>query len=127
MGTDITACVEYLDEGDYELFATVFMGCSYFLFARMAGVRNAKGVEPVSELRGFPMDAAWSTYVLREEEGGHSDSYLSADEFEKALHLAMYDADPDYEPGAVLPPTFAATLAMLKALPSARLVFWFDC
>lgn len=63
MGCDIHCYLEYKRPGSehWSSFGgRIKPGRNYDFFARLAGVRNSIGVEPILPLRGFPKDAGWA-------------------------------------------------------------------
>lgn len=106
----------------------------YFLFAVLAGVRNAWSIEPISEPKGCPFDA--SPQVLREKEwdgsDGHSHSWLTMKE------IVDWDGwDKVTEDGKttreILQEFWDTSVDRMQGLLTSRvtpedirIVFWFD-
>lgn len=114
MGCDITAHIEWNNEGDWEHFAEVFLPRWYVAFGLLAGVR---GEDALFTPRGLPENLSDEVREEREDCDGHSDSWLStADMMQVVERLEAYGEGIEYK----------ATLAAMVALGEARLVFWFD-
>lgn len=122
MGCDIHPYLEYTDYPGSRWFWHVDLPRNYLMFGLMAGVRWHE-VSPRVEPRGIPENL--SAPVLREytEEGldAHTPSWLSADELEQVC-LDYVEASGGQGP----PVELTATIAAMRVLPEARLVFWFD-
>lgn len=60
----------------------------YRMYDAMAGGRGTTGVEPVVVPRGIPEDADDGTKDFFARLGGHTESWLTPDEYHAALHIA---------------------------------------
>jgi hypothetical protein len=135
-------------------FGAINLDRDYGLFAALSDTRNNGDIEPISEPRGLPATvSSWvaseNTLLVSESEkneagctprdraehwveGGtsqwvgpdksrithpdwHSHSWVDADEFEEAMRRAKCTS-----------PVARATLASMRQLPNAVLVFWYD-
>lgn len=134
-------------------FGAIHLDRDYSLFAALSDTRNDGDIEPIAEPRGLPATvshwvASENTLLVSESEneagcttrsraekwveGGsaqwvgpdkarithpdwHSHSWVDADEFEEAMLRAKCDS-----------PVARATLASMRQLPNAILVFWYD-
>ncbi len=156
MGCDIHCYVEY-KRPDWKHWSgfggRINPGRSYFLFSKMAGVRNSGEIEPVVPPRGFPADCAYvaerDNYLYVTDTEG--EGYCTA---ERAEHYIEYGSQwkdetkkfvthPDWHTHSWLTPNefekaieeatneeYRAILAAMRSFESqgfaARLVFWFD-
>lgn len=124
MGCDIHAFVEYRTRtpsadrlGGWHGFGEqLWLGRHYGIFCRLAGVRCRE--ESTVEQRGVPEDADDLVRWGQEKDPGHSASWVTADEWEAAIHGWEEIAD------------YRAVLAALRAFEQegyeTRVVFWFD-
>jgi hypothetical protein len=78
-------------------------GRDYRLFAKMAGVRNREGsgIKPISEPRGVPVDATFTTRFCYDKWGvdAHSASYLSSQEVKELCDWGAQNGLADGESG----------------------------
>ena len=83
MGCDIHVYVEVKIEGSWYNYGTPYVSRNYTLFAKMADVRNYDSIIPIDTPRGLPTDISKVVEAARRKVGvdGHSDSWLSYDEF----------------------------------------------
>lgn len=117
----------------WSIWAEVAESRWYRMYAAMAGVRNAMDGVPVAKGRGIPEDADGCTKIFFDRLGGHSETWLTPNEYVEALDLACADSrerdpawafDPHdewYVLGRVL-----ATLRDLFGNDGVRLVMAFD-
>jgi hypothetical protein len=93
--------------------APLFLERDYELFGMLAGVREEDLV--MFSPRGFPEDAGHDTryQYVQEMSDAHSESWLSSEE------IRQVEARKEWSGNESL-------FALMKALPDARLVFWFD-
>ena len=82
MGCDIHLCVEIKIDDQWHAYNHPSIERNYALFAKMAGVRNNGGIEPIAAPRGFPADASFVCKLDYERRGCdvHSASYLGESE-----------------------------------------------
>jgi hypothetical protein len=82
MGCDIHLHTEIKIKGQWHTYGSPNVERWYALFTKMAGVRNAEGIEPISAPKGFPKDAATITKFNYEKWKGssHSASWLDSKE-----------------------------------------------
>jgi len=152
MSCDIYAFAERRTQGDkFELIpmARPFSFQNYELFGWLAGVRNVAGLPVVSEPRGVPKDA--SAEVAAEFDrwipDAHDASWLAIDELlsigfdqpvedrrvMRELAVGVFQCQSTATPGQGTMSTFGKlfgddffeSVAMLKAVGAARVVFWF--
>ncbi len=138
MGCDIHLHTEVKLNGRWEHYGAPSITRQYDLFTLMAGVREASGVEAISEPRGLPEDCTYVTKFDSEKWGvdGHSHSYLTAEELvvvEEFMHEKLgkefWRLERD-EWGYL----FGNGWSSFKKYPSdqpegledVRFVFWFD-
>jgi hypothetical protein len=141
MSCDIHVYIEYGNDDGYNLYASPDFPQSYFLFCLLAGVRKewvdkniGEGFKAIYEPRGIPNNASF--YTLKSELGylewdektdtwdampdWHSTSHLNTEEFKYVINEYKQQIDdPDFY-------IYEATIALMLALPNARIVFWFD-
>lgn len=139
MGCDIHAHVEIKVDGKWHHYNHPDIGRNYWLFARMANVRNDGSIKPIAEPRGLPEDITFTTKFDRKcwSSDGHSDSWLSAKEVavlgpEMETEHKKYNSKDYYyyekEFGYLFGNSWDIGLGNghPKQLQDARLVFWFD-
>ena len=63
----------------------------YALYAAMAGVRNYTDAVPVAQPRGLPEDVSDESRDFHHDHSDHNLTWLSPDEFSKAVALASKD------------------------------------
>lgn len=80
MGCDIHLHVEVKIDGVWHHYAHPSIGRDYELFAKLAGVRNYHGTEPIALPRGVPDDATIITKMEFDDCHCHSHSWISAEE-----------------------------------------------
>ncbi len=87
MGCDIHVFIEVKIADKWHFYASPSINRNYDLFALLAGVRNYNKVQPIYEPRGFPTDADMMTVLHRRHYGddGHTESWVSVEEFQQAL------------------------------------------
>jgi hypothetical protein len=85
MGCYIHLYIEVLTENGWELYSHPSIRQDYELFAKMAGVRNDGGIEPISLPKGLPEDISYIVGQASADWGadGHSHSWLDSDEIEE--------------------------------------------
>ena len=85
MGCDIHFHSEVKIGGVWHHYEHRQIDRNYDLFAKMAGVRNERSIEPISMPKGFPEDATIVSVVHKNywEDDGHSHSWLSAEEIKE--------------------------------------------
>lgn len=141
MGCDIHWHAEVKVNGRWEHYKEGRFDRDYNLFARMADVRNGRGIEPIALPRGLPKDITYLTNFDRENWGcdGHSDSWLSAEEI-AALGEWYEEQQKRYgekwwrfEHHTALGYLFGNGWNLKKypddypkGVEDARLIFWFD-
>ncbi len=123
MGCDIHGFIDYPRyQGPRSCVAALHLARNYDLFALLAGVRTRDAMKeyaPVFQPRGLPHDL--TEWVAEQfDEDAHTPSWLTTDEVGHVLKV--YDAVSPYPRGA----DTDGLLAMMQALPDARLIFWFD-
>lgn len=93
MGCDIHLHTEVKINDKWHHYGAPNVRRNYALFAKMAGVRNGNGIEPIAEPRGIPTDATELTqYDCAHWNGdGHSHSYLTAPEIAELSEWAQSD------------------------------------
>ena len=91
MGCDIHAHIEIKVNGEWHHYSQPDIGRDYELFTRMAGVREAEGIEPIAGPRGLPKDITFTTRFDKKHWGEdyHSHSWLSCREL--AALVRWYD------------------------------------
>lgn len=139
MGCDIHAHTEIKVNGEWHHYSQPDIGRDYALFTRMAGVREAEGIETIASPRGLPSDITFTTRFDAEQHwgvDGHSHSWLGCKEL--AALVEWYDerhADKDW-----LGWEFRGLGYLFgnrwdfhtnsydypEGLQDARIVFWFD-
>lgn len=101
----------------------------YWLFARLAGVRNYDEIDPVFPARGMPEDASLPVWNACHEWGcdGHSHSWLTIEEMEK-IDLSYKSAMAPYGLRGYLNlrDRMQKLLWQKKYIRDIRIVFWFD-
>jgi len=85
MGCGIHLYIEVLTENGWELYSHPFIRQDYELFAKMAGVRNDGGIEPISLPKGLPEDISYIVGKSSVDWGadGHSHSWLNSAEIKE--------------------------------------------
>ncbi len=139
MGCDIHLHVEAKIKGKWEHYSHPFISRNYWLFSRMAGVRDNGEICAIAKPRGLPGDISASTQFDAGQWGSdaHTCSWLSAGEAGEVQR--QYE---ERHGGTSHPPLFGylygndidcyvtpgSDSARLKALgfEDARIVFWFD-
>lgn len=141
MGCDIHAHTEVKINEEWHHLCYANFGRSYFMFARLAGVRNCEGVDH-PEPRGVPHDMSKLTRLDYESYGrdAHTSSYLFMAEYmgviKKAWNdlLEVYDYDCNeyefYQHWRHNPFGYCYDIDDLnlhfEGATEARIVFWFD-
>lgn len=126
MGTDIEIHVEYKWEGaeNYSYLCEFEDSPRYYgLFGVMANVRTPNDIEPLFEVRGFPMGLA-QRYTAYSEECDHGPSYLTCDELSEVLKSLEAQGYEKCFPFHVL----SDLLFSLKkhGAEESRIIFWFN-
>lgn len=82
MGTDIHLHIEIKVNGKWEHYNKPKIDRNYELFAKLAGVRIVKGIEPISLPKGLPEDLSAITKMHADwqSEFQHSHSWLDVNE-----------------------------------------------
>ena len=135
MGCDIHLHIEMKVKGKWLHYGCPYVDRNYYLFAKMANVRNYRDIVPISEPRGFPCDGVSEiTKVCFEHDKPfvHSISWLDAKELDDlrqwyndrhpitewrrdwnhhCIHTYLCGNDLDYD---------------VDGIEDVRLVFWFD-
>lgn len=128
MGCDIHLSVETKDR--YNAFSTLIrdfdLDRNYAMFAAMANVRNYDSSDFVSEPRGLPEDMRIFDRERFLQVAEYSFSYLSADEYKRALSIAKSNTESIQEIGI----RYKALECLLDFITSngieARIIFGFD-
>lgn len=129
MGCDIHAHMEVKVNGKWEHWSCPNIDRNYQLFSKMAGVRNYRSIDAISEPKGLPNDISMLTLLDVKSWGsdGHSHSYLTAyeldilddwlkDEYDFPNSNLEYGILHSYFPESDFSPW----------AEEYRLVFWFD-
>ena len=137
MGCDIHLHIELKIKGQWRHYNHPRVPRVYDLFAKMAGVRNYDGIEPIAEPKGLPDDVAFITKFCSDRLGidGQSHSWLGLDEI-KTLYECICERldvkisiDKEYF-GYLFGNSFPGFLEYPQDYPSeledVRFVFWFD-
>jgi len=143
MGTDIHAHVEVQVAGQWLHFNAPHVERDYALFTKMAGVREATGIEPIARPRGLPEDLSDVTRILweREKDNAHSTSHLTRAEIEALGDWYLTRSDIRETQGrfngleGVFGYVDSNPLASMggggrkarELFDDIRIVFWFDC
>lgn len=125
MGTDISLFVEFkpFDEWWGVADSEFFVWRRYSFFAHLAGVRNYDDFPPIAADRGVPEDASQDVRSAWHDDGGHSASWCTPEEFREAAEKsgALTEDRPDIR----------AIVALAEAHTASgtpvRMVYWFDC
>jgi len=139
MGCDIHGHVEFKKDGVWHNWSTVDIDRNYYLFAKMAGVRNCYDdpIEPIAEPRGVPMDVSETVamHINRWDCDGHSHSWLSKEEM-KVVYDWVNEKWPDsrnqywrlfgYLFGDYVWDVGDPDCGIPAEVTDARIVFWFD-
>ena len=156
MGCDIHCYIEFRRDSQerWDHFGgNINPGRNYNIFARLADVRNYEEIQPVTEERGFPSDAAWPAssdnylYISTEEGEGNVNPEVAA-QWVKAgysyYHKVKWVSNPDWHshswltlkefeqaisgfPDALEYQAIAAAMRLFQEKGCfTRLVFWFD-
>ena len=145
MGCDIHCHIEVKLNGRWEHWSTPQIERSYWLFARMADVRNREEpnrVYPICAARGMVNDPSILTEVAYTHDDGHHHSWLSGKELEDLIEELGNLADNNKMPtthafqsyrrggfGYLFGNGFNAQAHpgdYPDGVEDARLVFWFD-
>ena len=96
MGCDIHFHSEVKINGTWHHHSSSRLKRNYYLFAKMANVRNNIPIRPISLPKGWPDDVTYLTKLESEQYGvdGHSHSWLNAREIVE-LHKFISD-HPEY-------------------------------
>jgi hypothetical protein len=141
MGCNIHVHVEIKVKGRWLHYNHPYVRRNYWLFGKMAGVRNYDNVKPISKPKGFPDDASETTALDFYEQWGvdaHSASWLSSEEVKEFSE--WFGKQPGRDQGdvhgfeGIFGYLFGNTLAGFSKYPEDqpdfledfRIVFWFD-
>jgi len=134
MGCDIHFHSEVKVNGKWEHYSEVGIDREYDLFAKMAGVRNYRGITPISEPKGLPTDISVVTRLDAEKwrDDGHSWSYFNSKEICK-LQSWIEDqmgSENSWELERIYWGYIFGSAWNVEKLPPGiediRFVFWFD-
>ncbi len=92
MGCDIHLHVEIKVDGEWLYYSSSDIRRNYAVFSKMADVRNSNNeIKPIASPRGLPSNITKMTRLLRDNYGedGHSDSWLSYEEYVDVLDWIM--------------------------------------
>jgi len=126
MGCDIHMAVEAKEGDRWLVVARGVLGDRWYsLFSRVAEVRGAG--PPVVEPRGLPEDLNWLEYDDIDL-GDHTFTWLTTEEFKKAIQLAIMDDDSWYREA---PSCYKALVAYCEELmkgyySDVRILIGFD-
>jgi len=138
VGCDIHLFVEIKIEGTWYAYNHPHIKRYYKLFAKMAGVRNSGGIEPIAKPRGLPSDVSRVAKLVSDARGyGHSHSWLSSNEVKNLklwwkAQLPDWNADIDFDDifDYLFDNSFDGFFKGSNDYPSGledfRFVFWFD-
>jgi len=140
MGCDIHFHAEIKVNGKWEHYADWSLSRNYYLFAKMAGVRNYNGVKPITSPKGLPEDMSEVTQLDAKhwKSDGHSHSFLTAKEIAELEPWAETNCiDPEFKWkfhskywGYLFGNSWAGFTTYPEDRPEGvedvRFVFWFD-
>ena len=141
--TDRDRYPEFNDERKYEISDELWGSRWYYLFAVLAGVRNAWDITPISEPKGFPDDAGEETIEMYNHwsSDAHSSSWLTLKELTEWSGWEEIDhpVDDKRTRREILEEFHEKTIARMKSHlkehhfkqyeirpEDIRMVFWFD-
>lgn len=135
MGCDIHFHVEVKINGKWEHYSHPSIQRYYYLFAKLAGVRNSEGIKPVVEPKGLPSDMSNLTKIDADYWGldRHSSSWLNAKEIAK-VESWWNDLDNGSIESEVWGYLFGNPISgpeeggagYPREIEDVRIVFWFD-
>ena len=130
MGCDIHAYLEVKKEDKWVYINDIDISRNYDLFARLANVRNYRGIEPISEPRGMPKHMSKDIFDHYEEYkmDYHSFSYLYLEEMIDCLSRVF---NGGYSNKKYIIPKEGKIIKKINGTwviqkEKARLVFFFD-
>lgn len=136
MGCDVHGWFEIKINGTWYAYSQLSFNRNYDLFAKMAGVRNYNGIDPIAPPRGLPADISVVTaiYAKMWKVDGHSWSWLNAREIKELYQFHVnfsnmprwklveewgYLFDHEWS-------SFIDNKCRFEPVEDIRMVFWFD-
>lgn len=137
MGCDIHLHTEIKVAGKWHHWGTPKIDRNYYLFAKMANVRNdgVSRVEPLSTPKGIPDDTTDTTRLFLTYNMYHSHSWLDSKEIAELEIWAQYNRPvyleddvhwPESQWGYLLGDGWSNYKQSCSAIEDIRFIFWFD-